>query len=312
MTIEDMKPRDMNMKLKEATKADFDNPALHDPQTGIFYGVSQPALNRIRAKARIRTFEPDEVVFNAGDDTEELPVYVILSGKFTAKHELYGLNLTIGSDEPGVVLADVEMFVRDVDAEVYQRGETNRALSTVVCTEAATALMISPPAILWETKSFELARNMGKLVCFKLLRRNKRTAVESVPETIRIVTHLHELVTGKYGHMMRRPKEAGWENLPEKYPRPLSIGGKITQKDVADLLGIAPSTVSNVAKRLYKHDGEFRWRPGKIEMTKRFYDTLKDAAQMETLWKRKTPARPRKGPGGKTVSPDEDQTSEPL
>lgn len=296
------------MNVQKATKSDFDNPALHDPQIGIFYGVSQSALNRIRAKTLIRTFEPNELVFSFGEDTKELPVYVILSGKFAANHELYGLNLTIGSDEPGVVLADVEMFVRDVDAEVYQRGETNCALSTVVCTEAATALMISPPAILWETKSFELARNMGKLVCFKLLRRNKNTAVESLPETIRIITHLHDLVTGKYGHevRLRKPKEG------EPSPRPVFIGAKITQKDEAVKLGIAASTLNGVAKRLYEHDGEFHWHLGRIEMSRRFLKILRDETEMETLWKRQPPLRPKKSSSQKAVSPDEDQWSEVL
>ena len=297
-----------NMTLQKATKTDFDDPVLHDPQSGIFHGVSKSALKHILRHTSICSFETNETVFHFGQDTKELPVYIILSGKFAVKHELYGLDVEIASDEAGVVLADVELFVRDVDARIYKRGETNTALSTVVCKEAGKALMIFPPEILWQTKSFELARNMGKLVCFKLLRRNKQTDVEYVSETIRVITHLHDLVTGKYGHEVRllKPTEG------EQPPRPVFIRGKVVQKEEAKKIDIAPSTLNGVAKRLYEYDNEFYWHLGRIEMTKRFLKILRDEKEMETLWKREVPLRPKMARDKKIINQDDEQSSELL
>ena len=45
MTIEGVKPG--GLKLRDATKADFDAPALHNPQTGIFHGVSEATLDHV-------------------------------------------------------------------------------------------------------------------------------------------------------------------------------------------------------------------------------------------------------------------------
>lgn len=298
-----------DMKLTEATKADFDNLVLHDPQAGIFHGVSEATLDYIRSHTKIRTFEREELVFSYREDTETLPVYIVLSGKFAVEHELYGLNIEIASDEAGVILADVELFVRDVDAKVYGRGEANRALSTVICTEAGEALMISPPGTLWEGKSFELARNMGKLVCFKLLRRNNQTDARNISETRRLIIHLHELVVGKHGHKVKWRQlkiNKDQEAKSKKEQRLVYIVPKVSQKEVASKLGIAPSTINGIAQRLYEYDEEFYWHLGKIDMTPHFYEMLKDEEAIKTLWERKP--RPR----SKTSLAEPPQSTTPL
>ena len=269
---------------RPATARDFRNPALHDAQTGLFYGVSGVALRLLRQHARVRTFAAAEIVFREGDDSKDTPFIVALTAQFRVQHDIDSDSFDVGEDGPGVILADVELLVRGVDADTYRRGATDSNLSTVVCSKAGEAIEIYPASVLWETKSFALARNVARLVAIKLLRRTSQSDPNRLGESRRLVRYLQTLIGATRrqknaslvaGRVLDRVYAVGL--LRSEVPADLNIGSSTRYSFFAKLKRLTLPQHGVV-------QGSFFWEGKIIFMSTAFYRVLME--HPEALWER--------------------------
>ena len=270
---------------RKAMPRDFQNAALHDVETGIFCNVGRSTLALLRKHATIRTYAAGETVFEQGQDSEDIPFIIALTAEFQIKHDIDRETVPVGTDGPGVILADVELLVRDVEAGVYRRGETNRTLSTVVCCKAGEAIEICPASILWETRSFDLARNVAKLVAIKLLRRTSQSDPTYIRESKRLVRYLQGLI--KSCQKRKNP------SLVAGRVRDLHFEVGILRSQIPEELRVGSSTKYSFFAKLEKLSlpqygigpDSFEWASDDIFMSTAFYNVLME--HPEELWKRR-------------------------
>lgn len=257
----DLAMPDVKPTIRPAKLADVMLPALISPQTGLFWNAQPETLDRVVSKSWVLHVLPSALLFSQGQSTDSLPLFVVLTGAFEVRHRLDSGTLIVARDGPGVVIGEVEMFVRDIGPDITARGDMNTAMADIVAVEASDVLAINPPSTIFETRDFQVALNMSKLLSIKLLRRNAWLDTSLVRKPIiEIYRYLRELASRTNG-----VRPLGRDHV--------ELVASQTQSQVANRLNIKRQTLNSAVRHKMAAQG-LTWESGNIKMTRRFYERL--------------------------------------
>jgi len=268
---------------RAATEEDFKGRFFYDLGTGLFSDVDSDTRRRLLPHTRVVEFRERQIVFTEGQPVAG-KLWVILSGAFEVRRFVLDETHTICLDRPGIILSDVELLLHDIEETVYRRGKKNCNFSTVVCVHAGTALEISPASALWETQSFELARNLGRQVAIKLMRRNADSDLRFLGKKRQIAAALVTIITVEYKDGMNRktPGEMKGQASPRLPLREWELTG-IRHAHLAKRLLVSAPTIHSFDKSVRAIDKGFYWRHGTIEMSSAFYDKIRAGSLQEAV-----------------------------
>jgi hypothetical protein len=144
-----------------------------------FHNVAENTIERILRHSDIWERRNREMLFDQGDFSNTLPLFIVLAGEFKVIHPYGKRDLQVAKDTPGDFCADVEFMVsRLPEFRVPGRGDitSKRTFSRLVCASLSggKVLRIFPNDFLYEIDDPKFMRALARSLAMKMLMRSAR------------------------------------------------------------------------------------------------------------------------------------------
>jgi CRP-like cAMP-binding protein len=173
----------MAMRNDSSADYDYDGPVLEthlttgflaEPYTGIFFKARPRTIKAILPHCGYRKFVKGEEIFKEGKDADNEALYIVMSGEFHVMHKVEdeAAPVRISTDIQGSLMGDIEMLVHGMPQMDRLYGRANKNRSTIICgSENGVLMRIFPPNTIFNTRDFQIAKNVATLLSIKLLAR---------------------------------------------------------------------------------------------------------------------------------------------
>jgi CRP-like cAMP-binding protein len=187
-------------RIRKATEEDFSKARVNE-HLGFFLGISAETLATLVQNAAVYEFERGTILFTQGYPVEDLGLYIVLDGELEVVHTLESKRRRVAIDTKGMVIGDIEYYVKSLPGMSPRDIPYNETQSTIQGRTKGQVLQIynftSILDTLHETDQ-ALNRNMVRLLCVKLLQRNASVdpllVADSRPLKEKVKDHLKELL----------------------------------------------------------------------------------------------------------------------
>jgi CRP-like cAMP-binding protein len=185
--------------VRWATDEDFRKAHVNE-HLGFFLGVSPDTLAVLVQNAAVYEFERGTLLFTQGDPVADIGLYIVLNGELEVVHILNKKRRRVAIDTTGMVIGDIEYYVKSLPGMSPRGIPYNETQSTIQGRTKGQVLWIRDTRILdnLHEKDQALRRNMVRLLCVKLLQRNANVdplmVADSRPLKEQVKDHLQELL----------------------------------------------------------------------------------------------------------------------
>jgi CRP-like cAMP-binding protein len=218
-------------------------------------------INRVVQNSVVRHFEKGDVVFEQGERSDNLPLFCIISGRFSVTHVWGGSQRHVVIDGKGALIGDVELLLRGEPLDRIESAihglDADQTWAKVQCASRGEVLSIWPADfLLQDDQSVALA--LAKSMARKLM---LRSAVAD-PKTILPKPKQVEL------YLKRLAKDLA-ESLPETEG---TLEISMSLSEIAAEVECAKQTVAVTLKTLTEKHPGFSHRRSLIVVPRRFAD----------------------------------------
>ena len=185
--------------LRYATEEDFTKARVNE-DLGFFLDISPDTQAILVQNASVYEFERGTLLFTQGDLAEGIGLYIVLNGELEVVHLLDTKRRRVAIDTTGMVIGDIEYYVKSLPGMSPRGIPYYEAQSTIQGRTKGQLLWIHDTRILnnLHEKDQALRQNMVRLLCVKVLQRNANVdplmVADSRPLKEQVKDHLKELL----------------------------------------------------------------------------------------------------------------------